>query len=275
MHFDNTTLISRRLELNLPKARRLGENFGPRQLKTASTWFTDRFPEQTRQFGCPFLELVETTCDGFNRINPIDANIDFFAAMLGGDQRLGHSVVYFEPEMQWYFKDSDNIYKPTSPEKLQNLYRGFMIRCAQESNSDTDKLNLFREYRSDRVAKAVVQRAKSILAADSSFFSPTSSHQRIKGPELFERLMRVLCETMLEKSEGACLTVSQAYQVFCRLTEQRQLGQLKRSIFREMMRDLVRDVHGLALRRDVPDPLNKQQEAWKGLKLVEAEVLAA
>jgi len=40
------------------------------------------------------------------------------------------------------------------------------------------------------------------------------------------------------------------------------------------MKDLVRDVHGLALRRDVPDLNNKQQEAWRGLKLVWPEVLA-
>jgi hypothetical protein len=80
---------------------------------------------------------------------------------------------------------------------------------------------------------------------------------------------------MLERREGACLTVTQAYQVFCRLSEQRSLGHLKRSIFKEIMRDLVRDVHGFGLRRDVPDALNKQQEAWKGLKLVDSETLAA
>jgi hypothetical protein len=150
-----------------------------------------------------------------------------------------------------------------------------VLRCAQEMSGEVDKLNLFNEFRSDKNAKAVVYRAKSILAADSSFFSATSPHQRIKGPELHERLARVLVETMLEPREGACLTVTQAYQAFCKLSQQSQLGQLKRSMFKEMMRDLVRDVHGLGLRRDVPDALNKQQEAWRGLKLVDAEDLAA
>ncbi len=87
--------------------------------------------------------------------------------------------------------------------------------------------------------------------------------------------MRVMCETMLEKREGACLTVTEAYRVFCGLSEQRSLGQIKRSMFKEIMRDLVRDVHGLGLRRDVPDSKNKQQEAWRGLKFVDVEVLAA
>src|SRR5664279_5078804 len=88
-----------------------------------------------------------------------------------------------------------------------------------------------------RVAKAVVQRAKSILAANSSFFSATAQNQRIRGPELYERLIHVLVETMLEPMEGACLTVTEAYNAFCQLSQQRGLGMLKRSMFRELMRD--------------------------------------
>jgi hypothetical protein len=64
-------------------------------------------------------------------------------------------------------------------------------------------------------------------------------------------------------------------QAFYRLSEKQNLGQSKDSMFREIMRDLVRDVHSQALRHDVTDVLNKQQEAWKGLKLIEADVLAA
>jgi hypothetical protein len=65
------------------------------------------------------------------------------------------------------------------------------------------------------------------------------------------------------------------YAAFCRLAQQRHLGTLKRSLFKATMQDMVRDVHGLALRRDVPDALGKQQEAWKGVKLIETETLAA
>ena len=84
-----------------------------------------------------------------------------------------------------------------------------------------------------------------------------------------------LVETMLEQREGSILTVTQAYQYFCRLSEERSLGRLKRSMFRELMRDLIRDRYGMALRHDVTDALNRHQQTWKGLKLVEAEVLAA
>jgi len=140
---------------------------------------------------------------------------------------------------------------------------------------DTKKLNLFAEFRNDKNARAVTNRAKSILACSSEFFSATSPHQRIREPELNERLARVLVETMLEPREGACLTVTQACDVFCRLSQQRQFGTLKRSMFRELMRSLVREHHGLSLRHDVPDAQNRHQQAWRGLAGVEADVLAA
>ena len=62
---------------------------------------------------------------------------------------------------------------------------------------------------------------------------------------------------------------------FCRMTQQRNLDQLKRSQFKELMRDLIREKYGVALRNDVPDNENKQQQAWKGLAVVDAETLAA
>jgi hypothetical protein len=98
--------------------------------------------------------------------------------------------------MQWYFRDSDNIFKPTTSEKLQNYYRAMVLRCAQELNGETDKLNLFQEFRSDKISKAVVQRAKSVLAAYPNFFSATSPHTRIKGIELHERLARRFVEEL-------------------------------------------------------------------------------
>jgi hypothetical protein len=39
-------------------------------------------------------------------------------------------------------------------------------------------------------------------------------------------------------------------------------------MFKEIMRDLVKDVHGVCFRNDVPDSENKHQQAWKELALV-------
>ena len=57
--------------------------------------------------------------DGFKRINPLAPNLDFLAAILGGDERMGHKVIYLEGEMQLYYLDQPSgIFKPTSEEKL-------------------------------------------------------------------------------------------------------------------------------------------------------------
>ena|GEM_PF-3999494 len=119
-----------RLELNLPQSS-LFEKPLP---KTPSEWFALKFPEAVNRFGCPFLEMRQTSCDGFLRIVPVSINLDFFAAMLGGDSGLGHSVIYFEPEMQWYFRDLDNIFKPTTVEVTNPcLFQLFSRRQVQPS----------------------------------------------------------------------------------------------------------------------------------------------
>jgi hypothetical protein len=46
-------------------------------------------------------------------------------------------------------------------------------------------------------------------------------------------------------------------------------------MFKEIMRDLVKDVHGVSLRNDVPDSENHQQQGWRGLKVIGADVLTA
>ena len=273
MAAESTIIRPQKLNLYEPEEFNYGQP--PAPPKTPNAWFVQRYPEAYANHGSPFLEVVETVEDFLEDVLPMGLNYDFFAAVLGGRKDLGHHVIYLEGELAWYFRDSDGLYRNTTADKLTTLYRALMMKCAQDMPGNVHKLNLFHEWRSDRVCKVIIQRAKAILAADHTFFSPTSSNQRIRGPELFERLMRVLCETMLEKSEGACLTVTQAYQVFCHLAQQRQLGTLKRSMFKATMQDLVRDVHGVALRHDVPDAANHHQQAWKGLKLVEAETLAA
>ena len=128
---------------------------------------------------------------------------------------------------------------------------------------------MVNEWRSEKASKTVLQRAKAILAAGPEFFAPDSLNERVEGPELYERVMRMLLERLVERTEGGCLTVTQAYTAFCHLAQQRGLGTLKRSIFKENMSDLVRDAYGVCLRHDVPDLKNKHQQAWKGLRIVE------
>jgi NAD-dependent SIR2 family protein deacetylase len=163
-----------------------------RKPTTPSEWFSKMFPAHARIWGCPFIELVQDLSDGLKRVNPMAQNLDFLGAILGGDEKMGHKVIYLEGEMQWYYLDQpSNIFKPTTDEKLANQLRALLIRCAEELPDTVHKLNLFLEFRSDKAIRAVVHRAKSILAADHTFFSVESKHQRQKGPEI--RLIRQVC----------------------------------------------------------------------------------
>ena len=179
---------------------------------TPSEWFSKMFPVQAKTLGCPFIELAEDRSDGLKKINPLAPNLDFLAAILGGDEKMGHKVIYLEGEMQWYYLDQPrNIFKPTTAEKLGNLLRALLIRCAEELPETVHKLNLFLEFRSDKIIRAVLHRAKSILAADHTFFSVDSQHQRQKGVEVHERVARVFVEQVLERQPGEVLTLTNAY----------------------------------------------------------------
>lgn len=257
------------LELNLPKPKLWGEEQSQSKPKTPSEWFAEKFPDQVKQFGCPFLEMRQSSSDGFSRITPVSANVDFMAGMLGGDLKLGHSVVYFEPEMQFYYMEPLlQLYKPTSPEKLANYYRAMLIRCGQEMNGEVDKLNLFNEFRSDKNARAVVQRAKSILAASPDYFSATSPHTRIRGVELHERIARKFVGELLAAETGNVLLLADAYSVFLRLAKQQNLEVIKRSEFKAMMVPLIQDQFGICLRNDLQIDERQGVRGWKNVKLL-------
>jgi hypothetical protein len=243
---------------------------------TPSQWSSKHFPEQARIFGCPFLELKETLSDGFTKMNPLAPNLDFLAAILGGDARMGHKVIYLEGEMQFYYQDQPSgIFKPTTPEKLGNLLRAYLIRCAEELPDSVNKLNLFLEFRSDKTIRAVIQRAKSILAADHTFFTTDSKNAREKGPEIHERLAKVFVEQILERQPGEVLTLTNAYLVFTEFLRQKSMVPIKRSIFKGMLAPLIRDAFNLGLRNDVIDQATNHQTAgWKGLRAVQVQEMA-
>src|SRR5471030_1647017 len=70
---------------------------------TPSEWFARRYPAEVKRWGCPFLEAVEVDLvSGNKRITALSMNDCFFAAILS-DSQLGHSLVFLDPEQQWYF----------------------------------------------------------------------------------------------------------------------------------------------------------------------------
>jgi hypothetical protein len=255
------------LELNLPKRKWMEEASEP---ETPSEWFATKFPEVISKYGCPFLEARQSTCDGFKKISPVSMNIDFMAGMLGGDPKLGHSVIYYENEMQFYYYEPFlKIYKPVSPEKLQNYYRAMLLRCLQELNRDVDKISLFVQFRDDKTAKAVVNRAKSILACSPDFFSATSPHQRIRGVELHERIARKFVDELLTTAPGNVLLLADAYTAFLNLVKQNSLEPLKRSEFKDMVVPFVQEKFSVCLRNDLKVDERSGVRGWKNVGIIQ------
>lgn len=182
---------------------------------------------------------------------------------------MQHQVVYFEPDLLFYFHDPrDRIFKPTSEEKLQNQLRAYLMKCALEMPGNVEKLPLCVEFRSDKQVKAVVNRAKSILAADQSFFSTQSRNERIKGPETTERLAKHFVQQLLEAKPNEVLTITHAYTNFSEFLKMKNLDPVNRPIFKSVMVPVIRDVFNLGLRNDLLGDNNRQQSGWKGLRAV-------
>ena len=259
--------------------KRLGEPqlHWPSEFKSASDWFCQLFPVQMRVFGSPFLEQQQANLNGGTNITPLIANVDFFAACLGGDERLGHRVIYFSPELQFYHYESrDQMFHATTPEKLGNLLRALLARCASEVRGEAHLINLFHTFRTDAFVKSVVNRCKSLLAAESDFFGIHSHHQRVAGPEMHLRLASVFAEQMLELHDKNILTVGQSFVLFKKFTASRNMPALKRSLFKSMMSEVIRDQYGLGVRNDLMNSeTDKQQCGWKGLRPIGSTLSAA
>ena len=138
------------------------------------------------------------------------------------------------------------------------------MKAAQSFTKDVNILNLFVEFRSDKIAKAVVQRAKSILAADSSFFSPTSPNQRIRGVEMVERVARKFVDEVLSAEPGQILKLGDAYAVFRGLLKERDLPDIKRSDFKAVVAPLITSSFNVCLRNDLA---GAGVRGWKGVAI--------
>ena len=239
-------------------------------VKTLNQHFSQLFPDQTSQHGQAFLEVGQRDNTGQVQTTPLCLNHDLFAASLA-DPGLGLDVVYYEADMQFYYYEPFlNTFKPVSAEKLQGLYRGLLLRSAGLLKTTGAKLNIWAEFRSDKNARLVVQRAKSILAADSSFFSATSPHQRVKGQELVERVARVFVDQLLTSEPGQVLRLHEAYTTFLGLLKDRDLPSIKRAEFKNVVGPLIRDQFDVALRNDLPALNGEGLRGWKNVRLIQS-----
>lgn len=233
---------------------------------TPSEWFARRFPVETKLLGCPFLEaVVEDVQTGRKLITAVSMNCSFLAAALS-DSQLGHSVVYYEPEQSWYFLEPrDGCFHRTSEAKLMTLLSALLIRAAEEMPAGVDKINLFVKFRDEDQLKAVVKQARSILAADSSFFSPTSPFRRVEGPEQHGRMARQFVGRLIKPQPGQLLSIGDCYDGFSGYCKNNGVEPVARKLFRQMIVEIIKEEFEVGFRSDLKDTDGRYLRGWKGL----------
>jgi hypothetical protein len=232
---------------------------------TSGEWFARRYSTAVEQWGAPMLEAVITDQQGNKLVRPIELNDNFFAAILS-DQQLGHSVVYYQPEQQWYFADPvDQLYHPTSEEKLIALLSSLLVRCAEEMPKNVDVIQLFCRFREEGKLKAVVKRARAVHAADSSFFDNESSNKRAGGVDSFSDLARGFVRSTVKAEKDRLLPISECYERFSEYCRNHAVETVHRNHFKKLIVEVIREEFGLGLRGDIRNLEGRCQRGWKGL----------
>lgn len=145
------------------------------------------------------------------------------------------------------------LFLQTTEDKLGNLLRAYLMRCAEELPDSVHKLNLFLEFRSDKQIRTVIMRAKSILMADPGFFGVDSSNKRKKGTECHEQVAKLFVRNCLVPERDKMVTVPDAYGLFNEMLTKEGLEPLRKSLFRGLMSPLIKQEYDLSLRNDLID----------------------
>ena len=233
---------------------------------TPSEWFARRFSAEVKRWGCPFLEaVVEDVETGRKLTTPVSMNCNFFAAALS-DSQLGHSVVYYEPEQQWiYLEPRDGCYHTTSEAKLMTLLSALLVRAAEEMPANVDKVNLFVKFREEERLKAVVKQARSVLAADSTFFSINNPNKRVEGPEQQGQMAKRFVGRWIKPEPGRLLSIGQCYDGFSGFCRNNGVEPVARGLFRRMIVEIIKEEFEVGFRSDLKSTDGRYLRGWKGL----------
>jgi len=235
-------------------------------ISTASHWFIAKFPGLAKVWGAPFLENRVMSVEGFSSSTPIAPNPSFMAAVLGHDDNITNSVVYFPGDSQfYYFEPSDQKYHAVPDMKLGELMRGYFLRCALELQKEVNVYPLFTTFCQDQTIKTIIERAKTILRCSDDYFSVDSACSRVNGIELHEKLAKSFVQKLVS-SPGNILLVGVAYEKYAAVVRESELEPVKRSVFKEMMKPLIRERFEICLRNDLVVD-GRYAQGWKDLAL--------
>jgi hypothetical protein len=234
-----------------------------------SDYFALHFPELSKRFGPPIVELHQIDSHDNFRIQPVCINEDFFAAMLG--EINGHRrIIFYLPERKfYYFDDQYGYFTPTIEEKLLVVLSQAFIHCASyfASRASTVNIKPLLQFRSESVTQRILTRAKAILAADQSFFAPFSGNR--KTPFVFPatETARIFVEEAIEAAPGNIVPVQEAYSKYLLFCDVNKLPALKRCDFKEPTIEAVKNTYGMSWRKNLQVE-GKWVHGWKGINVM-------
>jgi len=239
---------------------------------TPNHWFASKFPIQNRTFGRAFFEEHITNLQGSQFIRPSVLNEDFFAAILGGEKRLGHQMVHLPADGFWFKDPRVDAFCPTSDEKVEVLLSNYFIRCAESMGRHVDSLFLLKEHRRPHVLSAIVNRAKTLLQASPCFFEGISAPRRYSKGRVFLPSNSSSPEEFIHSAfvpqEDAVVIVGEAYQRFLAYCQVENFIRVDFGEFKRVARELVLEKFQLGLRHDIRTPEGRQTHGWKHLSLI-------
>ncbi len=207
------------------------------------------------------------TVDGFSSTTPLAPNPSFMAAVLGHDDSFPNSVVFFSGDSQfYYFEPLDGKYHACPDQKLGELMRGYFLRCALDLQREVNVYPLFTTFCQDSIIKTIIERAKTILRCSDDYFSVDSLCIRVNGIELHEKLAKRFAQGLVLRT-GNVLLVGLAYEKYSVLVRENDLEPVKRSVFKEMMKPLIRERFEICMRNDLV-VAGRYAQGWKDLGLV-------
>lgn len=236
------------------------------QVESPSLWFHLRFPLQSARFGNAFLE--EKT--EYGQCRPLFCNTDFLGSVLGGEKALGHQVVFVPAENLFYFWDPIlQAFCPTTAAKVQLLASNYLIRCAEAFSNKVTMLPLLDDFRRAPVLQGIVNKAKVILSADTSFFSGLQGKVRCIDGHLVKPASEpphrlFLCEVMA-RQPGAFLTVTDAFRHYSQFCRTNHLPTLRMVDFKNEVSATIHEAFNLRPRHDIPGEDGKATHGWRDL----------
>jgi hypothetical protein len=125
------------------------------------------------------------------------------------------------------------------------------------------------KFRQDDVLSGIIQKAKTILVADQTFFEGDTGHKRMVDGKIIdpnqEPAYRTFVRTRIFRQSDSHLAVADAfhaYYLFCR--EQGQ-PPVTRANFKHLAAEVIREEFRMGVRHDLIDDEGKTQQGWRGL----------